>query len=174
MLRERAAGWSRGVGGRPGPTPETDLPTTRDRYRTIRGWRYRVGLVGCRYRTIRGWRRRVSPEPDRYRTFHGSWRASPVRQPDQTGGVDLAPRGCLTTQSRNQPLQPDEEAGIAEVILYERLGGLEIAATLNYLGVPEPEHREFMGVIESYRPTVVAASADGATSVSNGREHART
>lgn len=33
---------------------------------------------------------------------------------------------------------------------------LEIAATLSYLGVPEKEHREFIDLIESYRPTVVA------------------
>jgi hemoglobin len=34
---------------------------------------------------------------------------------------------------------------------------LEIAATLSYLGVPEREHNEFLDLIESYRPEVVAA-----------------
>jgi hemoglobin len=32
---------------------------------------------------------------------------------------------------------------------------MEIAATLNFLAVPEAEHREFMDVIESYREQVV-------------------
>lgn len=36
---------------------------------------------------------------------------------------------------------------------------LEIAATLSYLGVGEPEQREFMDLIESYRPMVVAQPA---------------
>lgn len=31
----------------------------------------------------------------------------------------------------------------------------EIAATLNFLGVPAAEHREFMEIIERYRPEVV-------------------
>ncbi len=35
----------------------------------------------------------------------------------------------------------------------------EIAATLNFLGVPAAEHKEFMGIIESHRPQVVAATA---------------
>lgn len=34
----------------------------------------------------------------------------------------------------------------------------EIAATLNFLGVPEAEHREFMDIIEGYRSEVVQAS----------------
>jgi hemoglobin len=34
---------------------------------------------------------------------------------------------------------------------------MEIAATLNFLGVPSAEHQEFMAIIESYRPQVVAA-----------------
>lgn len=34
---------------------------------------------------------------------------------------------------------------------------MEIAATLNFLGVPEAEHKEFMAIIESYRPQVIAA-----------------
>jgi hemoglobin len=34
----------------------------------------------------------------------------------------------------------------------------EIAATLNFLGVPEPEHKEFMDIIESFRPQVVTAA----------------
>jgi len=33
---------------------------------------------------------------------------------------------------------------------------LEIAATLSYLGVPQPEHDEFLALIESYRSMVVA------------------
>ncbi len=33
---------------------------------------------------------------------------------------------------------------------------MEIAATLNFLGVPAAEHKEFMDIIESYRPQVVA------------------
>ena len=32
----------------------------------------------------------------------------------------------------------------------------EIAATLHYVGVPTQEHREFMAIIESYRPQVVS------------------
>ncbi|MFP5068900.1 group I truncated hemoglobin [Pseudonocardia nantongensis] len=36
---------------------------------------------------------------------------------------------------------------------------MEIAATLNFLGVPAAEHTEFMTVIESYRPQVVQAAA---------------
>ncbi len=36
---------------------------------------------------------------------------------------------------------------------------LEIAATLSYVGVPPLEHREFMDIIESYRPMVVAIPA---------------
>jgi hemoglobin len=31
----------------------------------------------------------------------------------------------------------------------------EISATLNFLGVPAPEHGEFMDIIESYRSQVV-------------------
>lgn len=34
---------------------------------------------------------------------------------------------------------------------------MEIAATLNFLGVPAAEHKEFMDIIESYRPQVVTA-----------------
>ena len=34
----------------------------------------------------------------------------------------------------------------------------EIAATLSFLAVPAAEHREFMDIIESYRPQVVAAA----------------
>lgn len=34
---------------------------------------------------------------------------------------------------------------------------LEIASTLNFLGVPAGEHQEFMAIIEGYRPQVVAA-----------------
>ncbi len=34
---------------------------------------------------------------------------------------------------------------------------VEIAATLNFLGVPAAEHKEFMDIIESYRPQVVTA-----------------
>lgn len=34
---------------------------------------------------------------------------------------------------------------------------LEIASTLNFLGVPSPEHKEFMEIIEKYRPEVVTA-----------------
>ncbi len=33
----------------------------------------------------------------------------------------------------------------------------EIAATLFHVGVPQPEHREFMAIIESYRSMVVGA-----------------
>lgn len=33
----------------------------------------------------------------------------------------------------------------------------EISATLNFLGVPEPEQKEFMEIIESYRSQVVTA-----------------
>ena len=32
---------------------------------------------------------------------------------------------------------------------------MEIAATLNFLGVPAAEHQEFMAIIDSYRPQVV-------------------
>ncbi|MFC5138420.1 group 1 truncated hemoglobin [Actinomycetospora rhizophila] len=35
---------------------------------------------------------------------------------------------------------------------------MEIAATLNFLGVPGAEHDEFMEIIESYRPQVVQAA----------------
>jgi hemoglobin len=35
---------------------------------------------------------------------------------------------------------------------------LEIASTLNFLGVPAAEHKEFMEIIESYRPQVVTAA----------------
>jgi hemoglobin len=35
---------------------------------------------------------------------------------------------------------------------------MEIAATLNFLDVPAAEHKEFMNVIESYRPEVVSSS----------------
>ncbi len=34
----------------------------------------------------------------------------------------------------------------------------EIAATLNFLGVPEVEHQEFMDIIENYRSEVVQAA----------------
>ncbi len=34
---------------------------------------------------------------------------------------------------------------------------LEIASTLTFLGVPPAEHKEFMEIIESYRPQVVTA-----------------
>lgn len=34
---------------------------------------------------------------------------------------------------------------------------MEIAATLNFLGVPAAEHKEFMDIIESFRPQVVTA-----------------
>ncbi|MBW0105687.1 group 1 truncated hemoglobin [Pseudonocardia sp. KRD291] len=36
---------------------------------------------------------------------------------------------------------------------------MEIAATLNFLGVPAVEHTEFMDIIESYRSQVVTAVA---------------
>ena len=36
---------------------------------------------------------------------------------------------------------------------------MEIAATLSFLGVPAPEHAEFMAIIESYRPQVVTVAA---------------
>ncbi|ANY09942.1 group I truncated hemoglobin [Pseudonocardia sp. HH130630-07] len=36
---------------------------------------------------------------------------------------------------------------------------MEIAATLNFCGVPAPEHTEFMEIIESYRPQVVTQRA---------------
>jgi hemoglobin len=32
---------------------------------------------------------------------------------------------------------------------------VEIAATLNFLGVPDAEHKGFMAIIEGYRPQVV-------------------
>lgn len=60
---------------------------------------------------------------------------------------------------------------MADETLYDRRGGtygiagavdvlaLEIAATLNFVGVPDQEHQEFMTIIESYRPQVVAAVA---------------
>jgi hemoglobin len=32
---------------------------------------------------------------------------------------------------------------------------LEISSTLNFCGVPTPEHTEFMDIIESYRSEVV-------------------
>ncbi|MBN9102072.1 MULTISPECIES: group 1 truncated hemoglobin [unclassified Pseudonocardia] len=35
---------------------------------------------------------------------------------------------------------------------------IEIAATLNFLGVPAPEQKEFMEIIESYRAQVVQAA----------------
>lgn len=35
---------------------------------------------------------------------------------------------------------------------------MEIAATLNFAGVPEAEHKEFMEIIESYRSQVVQAA----------------
>lgn len=35
---------------------------------------------------------------------------------------------------------------------------VEIAATLNFLGVPLPEQKEFMEIIESYRSQVITAS----------------
>lgn len=36
---------------------------------------------------------------------------------------------------------------------------MEIAATLSFLGVPAPEHAEFMAIIQNYRPQVVTASS---------------
>lgn len=36
---------------------------------------------------------------------------------------------------------------------------MEIAATLNFLGVPAAEHGEFMAIIESYRSQVVTEPA---------------
>ncbi|RZT84991.1 hemoglobin [Pseudonocardia sediminis] len=36
---------------------------------------------------------------------------------------------------------------------------LEIASTLNFLGVPAQEHSEFVDIIESYRPQVVTKAA---------------
>ena len=33
---------------------------------------------------------------------------------------------------------------------------MEVAATLNFLNVPAAEHNEFMEIIESYRPQVIA------------------
>ena len=35
---------------------------------------------------------------------------------------------------------------------------VEIAATLSFLNVPPAEHKEFMDIIESYRPQVVTAA----------------
>jgi hemoglobin len=40
---------------------------------------------------------------------------------------------------------------------------MEIAATLNFLGVPQAEHREFMDIIETYRPQVVTAEQPSAS-----------
>jgi len=35
----------------------------------------------------------------------------------------------------------------------------EIAATLYHVGVPQPEHREFMDIIEAYRSEVVSTAS---------------
>ncbi len=40
---------------------------------------------------------------------------------------------------------------------------LEIAATLNFLGVPAAEHTEFMDIIENYRPQVVTLAVPTAS-----------
>lgn len=40
---------------------------------------------------------------------------------------------------------------------------MEIAATLNFLGVPAAEHQEFMDIIESYRTQVVTAETASAS-----------
>ncbi len=59
---------------------------------------------------------------------------------------------------------PGRDMGTAHEALHIDAGqfdavAMEIAATLSFLGVPAVEHREFMGIIESYRPQVVEPAA---------------
>lgn len=56
----------------------------------------------------------------------------------------------------------DMRASHAELQVSEQdfdVVALEIAATLSYVGVPAPELREFMEIIERYRPLVVSGAS---------------
>lgn len=66
---------------------------------------------------------------------------------EKTGGPACYPGRDMTTSHAH--------LGVSEADF--DVVALEIAATLSYVGVPMQEHREFMDIIESYRPMVVAA-----------------
>lgn len=64
-----------------------------------------------------------------------------------TGGPDCYPGQDMVTAHEQLRITGPQFDAVA----------MEIAATLNFVGVPEEEHREFMAIIESYRDQVVAA-----------------
>lgn len=65
---------------------------------------------------------------------------------EQTGGPKCYPGRDMTASHAHLKVSERDFDTVA----------LEIAATLSYVGVPEKEHKEFMGIIESYRSMVVA------------------
>jgi hemoglobin len=68
---------------------------------------------------------------------------------EQTGGPKCYPGRDMRESHAHLKVSPREFDIVA----------MEIAATLNHVGVPEQEHRELMAIIESYRDMVVAPAA---------------
>jgi len=66
---------------------------------------------------------------------------------EQTGGPKIYPGRDMTAAHADLKVT-DQEFDIVAT---------EISATLNYVGVPEKEHKEFMAIIERYRPLVLGA-----------------
>ncbi|WP_300012458.1 group 1 truncated hemoglobin [Pseudonocardia sp.] len=68
---------------------------------------------------------------------------------EAAGGPKCYPGLDMTKAHETMAITPEQFDAVA----------LEIASTLNFLGVPAAEHKEFMDIIESYRPQVVTAAA---------------
>lgn len=66
---------------------------------------------------------------------------------EATGGPKCYPGLDMTKAHDQLSITSDQFDAVA----------MEIAATLNFLGVPAGEHKEFMDLIESYRSQVVQA-----------------
>lgn len=66
---------------------------------------------------------------------------------EAAGGPSCYPGRDMTEAHAHLAINPDQFDAVA----------MEIASTLNFLGVPAAEHAEFMAIIETYRPEVVQA-----------------
>ena len=66
---------------------------------------------------------------------------------EQTGGPDCYPGRDMRESHAHLDVHEAEFDIVAT----------EISATLSHVGVPQPEHGEFMAIIESYRSMVVSA-----------------
>lgn len=66
---------------------------------------------------------------------------------EAAGGPSCYPGRDMTEAHAHLAINPAQFDAVA----------MEIASTLNFLGVPAAEHTEFMAIIENYRPEVVQA-----------------